>query len=256
MNAVLPRAAAELRSWREDGLRLPVWWRDDDATLPTPALDRLIALSEGHAAPLHLAVIPLPATAELAQALQSAPLVRVLPHGWQHRNHAAADQKKAEFGAHRPLQDMLEEVGGGWRRIGDLFGTRALPLFTPPWNRVSPKLVAGLPRVGLQGVSTFGPRGASQAAPGVLQVNTHLDPIAWHGGGGLVDRERLDEGIAGALRLRRTGQEDNSEPYGLLTHHLVQDETTWAFIETLLDLLSSSGVAIWTAPLGERTTRA
>jgi hypothetical protein len=33
---------AELAAWDQAGLTLPLWWRDDDAVKPTPALDQYI----------------------------------------------------------------------------------------------------------------------------------------------------------------------------------------------------------------------
>ena len=244
---------AELKIWREQDRILPVWWRDDDATAPSPALDRLLGLSARFGAPLHLAVIPEPATEALATSLHDTVNVFVLPHGWQHRNNAPSDQKKAEFGAHRPLPDMLDEIAAGWRRTRDMFGLKALPVFTPPWNRIDPQIVARLPECGIHAVSTFGPRKVS-FDDGVFQVNTHVDPIAWHGGGGLVDPKQLDLQLARDLRDRRTGQADNSEPYGLLTHHLVQDEATWAFTALVLEMLAQSGASMWTSPLPESST--
>ena len=85
----------------------------------------------------------------------------------------------------------------------------------------------------------------------LLQVNTHLDPVAWKSGGGLLDPSLLDAQLAGQLEARRMGSADNSEPYGLLTHHLVQDEATWAFTAMLVETLLESGVARWTSPLHE-----
>ena len=35
---------AELDRWKAAGRAATLWWRDDDATRPTPALDRLLAL--------------------------------------------------------------------------------------------------------------------------------------------------------------------------------------------------------------------
>lgn len=244
--------AAELELWREQGLVLPVWWRDDDAIEPSPALDRLLALSARCEAPLHLAVIPEPATQELAARLSRATNVSVLPHGWQHSNHAPPDQKKAEFGPHRPVAEMLEDIGRGWRRIRGLFGAQALPIFTPPWNRIAPDVVAGLPGTGIQGLSTFGRRKAGFAAAGISQVNTHIDPVAWHAGGGLVATGQLCSHIAEELQARRQGLADNAEPLGLLTHHLVQDEATWSFTAMWLELLRGSAVAKWVPPVGQR----
>lgn len=246
----LPAATAELERWRGDGLTLPIWWRDDDAIQPTQALDRLLALAAKFASPIHLAVIPEPATPELADRLAATDSF-VFVHGWKHFNHAPPDQKKAEFGSHRDVAVMLGEIASGQRRLKDLFGERALPVFTPPWNRITPDLVSELVAAGFTTLSTFTPRGAKFAAPGLLQVNTHLDPVAWKAGGGLLDPVLLDAQFAGELEARRTGAADNAEPYGILTHHLVQDDATWAFTEHLLDMLASSGVSRWTPPLYE-----
>ena len=249
MKQQLAPVIAELQYWRDQGLTLPLWWRDDDAIAPSPALDRLLALAEGFDAPLHLAVIPRFAGDGLAERLQDAAQALAIPHGWQHRNHAPADEKKAEFGAHRPTGVMLEEVTSGWRRIEKMFGPRALPVFTPPWNRLCPAVIDGLTGAGLAAVSTFLPRQTKYPSPNLLQVNTHLDPIAWRAGGGLMDPAALAAEIAAQLIDRREGRADKSEPFGLLTHHLAHDERVWSFIAALVDVVTQSGVAKWTSPL-------
>jgi hypothetical protein len=251
MTGPLPAASAELAHWRSEGLTLPIWWRDDDAITPTPALERLLALAGEFDAPLHLAVIPEPATRELADRLRTASSAFVLTHGWRHANHAPSDQKKAEFGPHRPLGAMLDDIAAGHRRVGDMFGKQALPVFTPPWNRIAPDLVNALPKLGFAAVSTFTPRASKFANDGLLQVNTHLDPVAWKSGGGLLDPVLLDAQLARELEARRLGSTDNAEPYGLLTHHLVQDDATWAFTATVVETLLGSGAARWTSPLSE-----
>ena len=243
---------AELRLWRDQGLTLPLWWRDDDAIAPSQALDRLLALAEGFDAPLHLAVIPRCAEDALAQRLQEAAHALVLPHGWQHRNHAPPEEKKAEFGAHRPTPVVLDEVTRGWRRIEKIFGPQALPVFVPPWNRISPAVVEGLAECGPSAVSTFLPRQTKYPSPNLLQVNTHLDPIAWRAGGGLMDPAALAAEIIAQLIDRREGRTDNSEPFGLLTHHLMHDERVWSFTATLVEILIESGVAKWASPLETR----
>src|SRR5690606_11474693 len=148
-------------------------------TTPTPALERLLALAQQFGAPLHLAVIPEPATAELAKRLKPVSATFVLTHGWKHTNHAPPDRKKAEFGSHRPALAMLDEIAAGRHRLDALFGNQVLPVFTPPWNRISPDVVAGLAGAGFAAVSTFMPRTTKFADGDLLQVNTHLDPVAW-----------------------------------------------------------------------------
>ena len=46
----------EFDRWADQGLTATLWWRDDDAIAPTPALDRL--LDAAGPVPLTLAVIP------------------------------------------------------------------------------------------------------------------------------------------------------------------------------------------------------
>lgn len=250
---MMPFAATneELKRWRDEGLVLPIWWRDDDAIEPTPALDRLLAMAKQFGAPLHLAVIPGMAKPGLADRLRDATDLFVLTHGWRHQNHAPPDQKKAEFGAHRPLPAMSEEIASAHRRLTELFGDKSLPVFTPPWNRIAPEVAGQLQGLGFQAISTFLPRGAKFASAGLLQVNTHLDPIAWKAGGGLLPPDLVDEQLATHLAARRTGEADNCEPYGLLTHHLVHDADIWTFIEQLAETFAASGVTRWAPPLGE-----
>ncbi|MBY0396101.1 MAG: glycosyl transferase family 28, partial [Thermoleophilia bacterium] len=78
------------------------------------------------------------------------------------------------------------------------------------------------------GLSTFGPCGP--AVPGLVQVNTHLDPVAWRAGRGLAEPRVL---LARAADTVARGD----APLGLLTHHLVQDARTWAFCAALLERL-------------------
>jgi len=247
----LAATTQELKRWRDEGSTLPVWWRDDDAVKPTSALEQLISLAQQFDAPLHLAVIPETATPELADRLRSTSDVFVLTHGWRHKNHAPPDQKKAEFGAHRSLAAMTEEIVGGRQRLNDMFGNLSLPVFTPPWNRIAPDVVGSLHRLGFRAISTFLPRAQKLAAEGLLQINTHLDPIVWKSGGGLMDIRLLDAQMAGQLEARRSGTADNAEPYGILTHHLVHDEAIWDFTKILLETMTASGVTRWTSPLHE-----
>lgn len=231
----------ELLFWRRAGLDLPIWWRDDDAVAPTAALDRLLGLSQSLGMPLHLAVIPKTATDALVARLEGCADVYVMAHGWAHENHAPADVKKAEFGAHRPCGAMLAQVTEGAAQLSQMFGTRVLPIFVPPWNRISPELVAELPKAGFSAVSTYTPRRARLAADGVVQLNTHFDPIHWRGSGGLAPVDALLEQLVTQLADRRLGNADGSEPYGVLTHHLVHDRAIWDFTRDVLARLLDGG---------------
>lgn len=236
---------AEIRQWKAAGLRLPLWWRDDDAVDVTAALEQLLALSHQTGLPVSLAVIPNAATMALARRLHSS-TATVLVHGWTHENHAPVEQKKAEFGPARPVSETTEDARAGLARLRELFGPGLAPVFVPPWNRITPETAVALPALGYKAVSTFTPRRAVEAAPGLLQINTHLDPIHWRGDRSLVPPARLIAQIAHDLHMRRLGQDDPTEPYGILTHHLVHDAAIWDFTHELISRLMDGIADAWT----------
>jgi len=236
----------ELERWRGAGMCLPLWWRDDDAVTPTPALKRLNALAGALDLPVHLAVIPHAATIPLADYVCDAPFLIPVVHGWAHRNHAPQGEKRAEFSAARPLAEMTREAAQGLARLSDLFGGNFEPMFVPPWNRIAPQFATGLAGLGYHALSTFTPRAAPLAAPGLAQINTHLDPINWKAGRGLVAPDTLIAQVAHQLADRRLGRADKDEPYGILTHHLAHDDVIWAFTEALISRLIAGPSRIWT----------
>lgn len=230
----------ELALWTEAGLTLPFWWRDDDAVAPSPALARLAQVIHRLQVDLHLAVIPGSATEALSDLVASDHRLVPMVHGWTHTNHAPQGSKKAEFGADRATSTCLSDARSGLRRMQALFGTRRLSVFVPPWNRIAPQVVAGLAGEGFSALSCFGSRQAARPHPGLLQINTHCDPIDWHGSHSLIEPDLLLRQTVATLAGRRIGTCDQSEPFGLLTHHLVHDEPIWGFCEEFVGKLLAS----------------
>lgn len=221
------------------GRPLQFWWRDDDAVTPSPDLDRLLVLANSLAAPLTLAVIPAPWNApptgtELAHRLSDEPMAHVAVHGWSHRNHAPAGHKKQELHPDRPIAQMRDELRQGLAILGDLHGSRALPLLVPPWNRIAPDLLPFLRQDGFRAISTFGPEAS---VPGLQVVNTHLDVIDWRRGGNPRDPAEM-------WRELRSHAESGRDFLGLLTHHLVHCEENWSFIAQLIEVTKGNG-GIW-----------
>ncbi len=248
--------ASELDSWRQARRDATLWWRDDDAVEPTPALERLLSLAADGAAPLALAVIPARASHALADRLANAgPDVAVLQHGFSHANHAPAEEKRAELGAHRPAAAIREELGRGRAILRALFESRAAPVLVPPWNRISEDLIATLPDLGFRGLSTHTPRARASPAAGLTQCNTHLDALRWRPERGFPGEAAALSILVDHLSTRRlaaaapTGPSepgaDPDEPTGLLTHHLVMDQAAWAFVAKLLEFLAGHPAARW-----------
>lgn len=235
--------AHELDAWRENGRCATFWWRDDDATRVTPELERLLAISEKTRAPVSLAVIPRDANSALRDRLARHPLVTVLQHGWSHENHAPAEDRKEEYGPHRPADVMIEELSDGWKRIASF--ERARPVLVAPWNRMDPNLAPALPKAGLKAVSTLGPRESAQAAPGVRRTNVHVDIVDWGGTRGFVGEHAALDQVVGHLADRRQGRVDGDEPTGLMTHHLFHDDGCWRFVDEIMRRTRAHPAAQW-----------
>ena len=237
----------ELDAWRAEGRTASLWWRDDDAAAPTPALDRLAGLARAHEVTVGLAVIPAVAEPALAPWLESVS-AEVLQHGWVHRNHAAPGEKKSELGGGRAPDEVTAELSRGFRRLGGIAGDRLQPVLVPPWNRIDPALVPVLPRAGFRGFSTYGSRSGAEPAPGLRQTNCHVDVVDWRGGRGFVGcGQALGLAIA-HLAARRARSVDAAEPTGLLTHHAVHEESTWTFVARFLEHTRRHPAARWLAP--------
>ncbi|AWK89527.1 polysaccharide deacetylase family protein [Azospirillum thermophilum] len=239
----------ELARWADLGRRCPVWLRDDDAVADTPALRRLLRLCGDAGIPLGLAVIAAAAEPSLidplAEPAGGRPEVALLVHGWAHANHAAAGEKKCEFGPGRPAGARRADAVAALDRLRGLYGERLLPLFVPPWNRMAPDMPDLLAGAGFRAVSAFGDRIAAERPAGLRWLNTHLDLIDWHGGRSAVAPEPLLDALRRHLADRREGRRDPEEPIGLLTHHLVHDAAIWGLLEALLDRLAGHPALRW-----------
>jgi hypothetical protein len=243
-----PDLMAEFDCWEEAGKIATLWWRDDDAVTPTARLGRLLSIASG--VPVSLSVIPAEAEQELAEwlahYLRSAPKasVAVLQHGWRHLNHSGVG-KKSEFPARRPRPEVASELAAGRACLSDLFGTRAQPVLVPPWNRFDDSFLGLLAGCGLTGISGARPRSASSRAPGIIEANVHVDLIAWKGNRGFVGEGAALSGLVEHLQARRLRAVGGDEPTGILTHHLIQDEATDAFLDRLIAVIGAHPAALW-----------
>ena len=197
--ADFPLARRQLDAAAAAGVDLAFWWRDDDARGATPELARLLAQRLETGVPLALAVIPDGARTDLLDGMTPDDDIRLFLHGWCHANHAPAGEKRAEFGDHRPVAAMLEEITRGRERLAGLADGRFLPVFVPPWNRIGPGMAARLGDAGLPGLSIFA-KPASRH-----RVHTHLDLMDWRAGRAQ-DAATLDRLLAAQIAARLAGE--------------------------------------------------
>lgn len=233
----------ELDAWHTAGMTARFWWRDDDAVDVVPQLKRLRALSERVDIPVALAVVPMHATSALAAFVADWPLASVLQHGYDHGNRAPAGAKKTELSSARPVAPMISDIRHGAHMLQTLFGERALPVLVPPWNRISPALVAALPTLPLTGLSTY--RNRKSAPTGIVEVNTHVDIVNWDSRLFRGQRTILDTLVTHLRGLRLGSSDERNDPTGILTHHWAHDDATWAFLERFLATSKAHPAVRW-----------
>ena len=219
----------ELARLSGGGETLDLWLRDDDAVVPSAALDRLLTLTAGFGVPSTIAVIPKRSGAALARYLGAADLAAPVIHGWSHDNHAPAGQKKQELGSHRPLGTILEDLSTGLAVMRGLYGEKLVPMLVPPWNRIDAAVVPHLAALGFSALSTYGEPSFAAYLP---IINTHVDIIDWQGSRGCRSHAALAGDILGQLRRNVPAR----KPTGILSHHLVHDEAAWNFLQKLFEL--------------------
>ncbi len=243
MNPAWRALSDEVARWRDAGRVAEFWWRDDDAARPNPALQRLLGLARRSGTPLALAVIPM--QVESGSCDDLGPEVAIIQHGSDHRDRAVAGEKKTEFSAAETSSAACARLVHARERLAAWARSRFVPVLAPPWNRLPKQLIPHLPGAGFLGLSQFGARAAAAASPGLRQVNTHVDLVAWRAGRGFVGEEAALRVAIRHLAAKREGRADAGEPTGWLSHHAVHDEAAWAFLERLFETTRAAPGLRW-----------
>jgi hypothetical protein len=242
MPAEWSHLADELDRWREAQRVAKLWWRDDDAVAPSANLDRLVEIAG--TVPIALAVIPADAGSELAEWLRKfGPSIAILQHGWRHSNHSTG-RRKSEFPAERSGSAVRTDLAAGRERLTHLFGSRALPVLVPPWNRFDDLHLPLLAACGIRAISRINRSGGFPPALGIGEVNVDIDLVEWRGDRGFIGEEAALGALVGHLQTRRFGWVCD-EPIGILTHHLVQDTATEAFLQKLVAVTCVHPMLCW-----------
>jgi len=233
----------EIARWKDTGRVVEFWWRDDDAARPDPAVSRLLGLAQRASTPLALAVVPLQCEKEIFENIGS--FVSVFQHGTDHANRAVAGEKKTEFSAAEAPAAAIARLAVARRQLEAKAGRRFLPVLAPPWNRLPEILGPHLAAAGFRGISQYGARARAEAAPGLRQVNTHVDIIAWRSGRGFIGADHALAAATRHLAAKRAAAADPDEATGWLSHHAAHDEAAWAFLERLFETTRDSPAVAW-----------
>lgn len=233
----------EVARWRDAGRVVDFWWRDDDASRPSPALARLLELSARTSVPLALAVVPVGADPALLAGLGST--ISVLQHGTDHRNRAGPREKKTEFPVSEAPPVAVARLVAARAPLQAQAGERFVAVLAPPWNRLPESLLPQLASAGYVGLSRYGERKGSYKSWNLMEVNTHIDIVAWRSGRGFAGEAEVLEAAVRHLSARRAGAVDAAEATGFLTHHAVHDEAAWDFLDRLFETTRTMPGVAW-----------
>lgn len=240
-----PRLETELDLWAESGKKASFWWRDDDAVSETSKLNLLNNISQTFDIPVSIAVIPALIESSLPKFLLQHNHFSVLQHGFSHSSYAEKGAKKIELGGERSDTSIVTELFDGFQRMKKSFPDQFIPVLVPPWNRIDPRVFQSLREIGFTGISVSGARDVEYPVANLLQINTHVDPINWRHGREFIGAELAITIIQKHLYLRRTKDKYSDEPTGLLTHHLVHNESIWSFCRSLFKHLNQHSAVHW-----------
>lgn len=215
INPVWASVLRELDRWHAVGRQALFWWRDDDATECTPALEVILELANALTLPLALSVIPAKTGSSLATRLRAEPRVCVLQHGWDHTNHAPPGLPESELSAERDPSEVRWQLQQGCERLSQLFGPQSAPVLVPPHNRIAPQLTP-ITASHYRYLSLHG-----DFTPSTMPTrNVHIDLIDWKRQQ-CASSSRIIRSLVVALTLRRHALVSATLPIGILTHHLL-----------------------------------
>lgn len=206
-----------------------VFFRDDDAGWDDPALYRLLDVFAPTRTPVDVAAIPTEVTPELAGELlqRASDGVRVHQHGYSHTNHEV-EGRKCEFGPGRRAEDLAADIAEGQRRLRALFDAGLDPVFTPPWNRCGPGVVAALESVGITVLS----RDITARALDVETLHEVPVTVDWFA-------HAKGEPWTAVEIGRRLGDSARSGRVGLMLHHAVTSAEDLEAITEIVDLIAA-----------------
>ncbi len=236
MDDALKQLRSLLERSQTAGKFVEIFFRDDDVDEDEASLRRLLGIFTSRKIPIILGVIPAKltasATALLLEKERDFPgLIELTQHGWQHVNHEVSE-RKCEFGSSRNFAEQLADIQRGQMRMSEVFGEQWFPAFIPPWNRCTTQTCQVLNQLGFRVLSKLHGKLSSSPDFQGREISVTLDIFTWKNGAILKPAEEIFTELANQIGL--------GEPLGIMLHHKVMNDASFAFLESLLIELSAS----------------
>ena len=236
MNDALNQLRSLLERSSADGKLVEIFFRDDDVDEDEESLRQLLEIFTSRKIPLILGVLPAKltasATALLLKTQRDFPgLIELTQHGWQHVNHEVSE-RKCEFGSSRNFAEQVTDIQRGQTRMNEAFGAQWFLAFIPPWNRCTAQTCQALNQLGFRVLSKLRGKAAPVTDFQGQEISVTLDIFTWKNGAMLKPAEEIFAELANQIK--------HGEPLGIMLHHKVMNDQSFAFLESLLIELSAS----------------
>lgn len=214
--------------------------RDDDAGWADDRLFALLRVMDEAEVPIDLAAIPAAVTPELGRELKArmraGQRLGIHQHGFAHLNHETQG-RKSEFGAGRERARRQADLLRGRDILRAAFEESLDPIFTPPWNRVSPDTPFMLAALGYKALSRDMTAPEQHALP---EVVVHCD---WSKQWRLAEQAR--DGAEQRIADDLARQVAPGASVGLMLHHAVMGPGELDSLAKLLAAWASHPNARW-----------
>ena len=237
----------ELKAWMDEGKKVKLWWRDDDAADLTDSFKKLLDLITRGSPPIVIAAIPSQISSKTVTAINTMPNknIFVAQHGYSHSDNSSLGQKKIELGGEYSLECIKLQLKIGRAILEKRFPKRFVPVLVPPWNRIDPEIIPHLSHLNYLAISAFGTEDPYVVEIGLKELNCHIDIINWRNRRRFLGQDNILSIVCQLLRKYRSQKKVHDLPIGLLSHHIRHDKYAWSFLEKFFDFTYGHPAVDW-----------
>ena len=202
-----------------------IWWRDDDSYELTKDFEKLLKFKEKMDIDVYLSVIPARITASFVNSINNIKDIYVLPHGYEHINHSKNNKSLNEYPKSRNVSEIMEEIRISINKLKKCFPMKYVPIFVPPWEHFSEKIIPILLKFNIRALSLSGKKIAGK---NLMSLNCDINFHKYHNykDGNYKAKSKsliiLCDEIINACK-----EKNKNEFIGFITHHKDMTDEDW-----------------------------
>ena len=219
---------------------MKIWWRDDDSFEVNDNFKKLIEFHKRVKLNVYLSVIPSKINKQFIEFVNNIDGIFVFLHGYAHINHSNDIAILNEYPESRDIDQVSHEISESVKILNTNFPSKYLPVFVPPWEHYSNKLLTILPNYGINIISLSGH--VEELPKWLLDLNTHITFHTYKN----INPDRYIANHKNLLSLCKefiTAAKNHrfKDRIGFMTHHKDMTSEDWENYGFLLSELNKRG---------------